>query len=208
MALVLTAEEQRLADWAKDALPGWYSAEGRTPEEIQVFAKMFHRLLLQCQFFFDMTFIGRATAGLHVDWLDGLARELGTRRVLGEGNDALRYRLRHIQPAITVGAIEDGANALLDALGIVDTVVIEELPREALFFHDNDISTPSNSASYGFWWTPATNALNQRLCRAHGGVVIIIIPFGLSATVRASVLNLVTKLRAGGITAVVETKGA
>ncbi len=208
MALVLTAEEQRLADWAKDALPGWYSGDARTPEEIQVFAKIFYRLLLQVQFWVDMTYVGRATEGSEVDWLDALARELGTKRVADETDTSLRYRLRNLQPAITVAAIEDGANQLLDSLGVGDTVEIEELPRDAAFCFDGDAGVPSGSAGYGFFFTPAVDALAQRMCRPKGGVVIVIIPFGLSATVRDAVLGLIVKLRAAGITAIVETKGA
>lgn len=207
MALVLTDEEQRLADWAKDALPGWYSGDARTPEEIQVFAKIFYRLLLQVQFWVDMTYVGRATDGAEVDWLDALARELGTKRGDGEVNTSLRYRLRNIQPALTVAAIEDGANQLLDSLGIAGTVEIEELPRDGLYLSDTP-GDPDDAASYGFYWTPAVDALSQRYSKPKGGSVIVIIPYGLSATVRASVLNLVTKLRAAGIAAIVETKGA
>ena len=208
MALVLTAEEQRLADWARDALPSWYSADGRTTEEIQVFAKMFYRLLLQIQFWVDMTYVGRAVDGLEVDWLDALARELGTKRVTDETDTSLRYRLRNIQPAITVAAIEDGANQLLESLGITDDVVLEELPALSAYCHTGDVGDPDESESYGFFFTPAVDALSQRMCRPKGGSIVVIIPFGLSATVRASVLSLINKLRAAGIAAFVETKGA
>lgn len=128
--MALTDDEQRLYNFARDALPSWIKD---TDEFLTAAAKLFGGSLALSQYLFDQALITHATGATSTtpDWLAQHARDRGTSRQLGEGDPALQQRLRTTPDALTRQALLDSADAILDAAGVAGEAALLELPRDA-----------------------------------------------------------------------------
>jgi hypothetical protein len=130
--MALTDDEQKLLDFAKQSLPKWMF-ENDLPEEIGgAYAKMLELARSHTEEVFEQTFIENAT-NLPPDYLNQHAKDRGTSRQDGETDEALRFRLQNNPDAVTVAAILEKANAVLDIFGITDPAYIVELRRDKGF---------------------------------------------------------------------------
>lgn len=126
--MALTADEQKLYNFAKDALPAWVP-DG--DEFLMGAAKMFGGVKALIDYLFGMTLIGTAVGPTATtpDWLGQHAIDRGTRRQLDEEDPALRERLRNIPDALTRLALLTSIDAIIAAEGIVGVGALVELPQ-------------------------------------------------------------------------------
>ncbi len=155
--MALTPSEQELFDFAKASLPGWVFQRIRNEEIMEAMAKVFGRVrenLAEAR-------LRKLILSAEDIWLELLAEDLGTVRQDGESNEALRARLRSIEEAVTRPAILAAAQLIVDAEGIIGTVVGLELKRDKAFFGTNVARTGTGGtfvdAGGGvFEFTPST----------------------------------------------------
>jgi hypothetical protein len=137
--MALDADEQALFDWAAAGMPEWYTDAEIANEFLELAAKTFgaSRAVVK-DWLTRQTRILEADGPTAVtpDWLGLLAKDLGTSRREGETTTALRRRLRIVEDALTRPALLAGVQALLDQAGVVGTVGMVELPRDAAYFGD------------------------------------------------------------------------
>lgn len=133
--MALTAEELKLYDFARKALPSWVRTED---EFLTAAAKMFGSVRAMGQYLFGQALIGTASGGTATtpDWLGQHARDRGTTRSAGESDPELRARLKEIPDALTRASLLAMADAILTAAGIADPAALLELPRDAARFGD------------------------------------------------------------------------
>jgi hypothetical protein len=138
--MALTAEEQELLDFALAALPPWFSDdEGRDFAIEAAHAKMMGAARAQTAYWFGQTLISTATGATATtpDWLEQHAKDRGTRRQDGESDAALRSRLRTFSDALTVEAVMDAAQQVIDAAGVIGDVHMLELRRDRAYLGKN-----------------------------------------------------------------------
>lgn len=130
--MALTAEEQRLFDFAKAALPPWIRDDD---EFLLGCAKMFGSVQATIDYWIGQTLITTALGptATSPDWLNQHARDRDTNRQPGETSEALRDRLRNVPDALIPSALIAAANAILVADGIAGTAAIVELPRSGAY---------------------------------------------------------------------------
>lgn len=138
--MALTAEEQKFFDWVVEALPYHYFAEERAEELLNAFAKMYGGVQSNTTELFSQTLIGQAT-NLPPDFLNLHAQDRGTNRQLNETDAALRARLQDIPDALTVSAVSDAIQAVLDAEGLTGDFGLLELRPNKAFFITNTADT-------------------------------------------------------------------
>lgn len=205
MTVALAALQQELHDFAADAHPQWFSGDEVTREMLIAHAVLLERARRALDHYFDMTFITRATAGgeSDPDWLDGLARELGSYRQEGEGDAALRDRLRSVPAAITRPQILAVVGDFLASRGVVGDVAMEEIPLEAGYC----LSTPAviaDAAGFAFCITPSTSAFMSRTASTTPFGFIIIVPAATSDAIITVLRALLVDVKAAGYAALVE----
>lgn len=197
MALVLTADEQRLLDWALEALPEWFAHPERPLEELKAAAKVMARVQRVAYHWFDQTYIGRATIAGPVSYLDALAQDLGTKQRAGEDLEAFRQRLRSVAPAVIPSAILEAAQAYVDARGIAGAVVMIDPLRDLRAFMQAAGSTTH------YMRTP-TDGGAWRMARERPGAYVLILPLGATEVDLAAVTALARAKTAGGFRVIVE----
>jgi len=123
--MALTAQEQKLLDFAKGTLPTWFTDSERELEFLAAAAKIMGQANTQIADWFGNTLIGTAVGptGPDPDWLNQHAIDRGTARQGSETDVALRARLRNIEDALTRPTILSAAQAILDAEGIPSPLV-------------------------------------------------------------------------------------
>lgn len=140
--MTLTADEQRLYEFAHNALPGWIKDED---EFLAAAAKLFGQVDDQVSYLFRQALITTAEGATSTtpDWLNQHARDRGSGRRAGEGDAALAERLRVIPDALTRQALIDAANDILSAAGVAGQAALLELPRDAAWL--GDYTAPSGT---------------------------------------------------------------
>lgn len=128
--MAFTTSEQALYDFAKGSLPGWIFQVERPEEILTAFVKIFDRVRAN---------LGESRARSLIlqsvgIWLDLHAADAGTQRQDGESDEALRARIRNVDEAVTRVSIVAAAQAIVDAEGVVGTVVGSEQKRDKAFF--------------------------------------------------------------------------
>lgn len=138
--MALTADEQRLVDWAKAQLPEWFSHGEREEEYLGALAKMHGQGLTLAQNWLGQTMILVAVGptGGDADWLDMHAGERDTRRASGEADPSLRIRIRSVADVVTRPVLLAEAQAIVDLLALPGTpaVFMAELTRDQAYFGD------------------------------------------------------------------------
>lgn len=187
----LSATEQLLFDTAKKALPRFlFESEGNAQEILAGFAKAIAPAWDQCGIYINGTKIQDTDS----TQLDSHAVDRGTRRRNGESDESLRLRLRTFDQRVTPNAIKSVINDVLATNAAVMPTGYPgfvELRPNKIFL---------NRAAY----------LNRgyRVSRApRDHTIIIILPYGTSATVASAVAEAVRLARAGGVLAYVEVRG-
>lgn len=147
--MALSADEQKLLDFALGALPPWFGdTESRDLAVEAGMAKMVGAAKAQATYWFDRALITGAdgpAAGLP-DWLQQHAIDRGTRRQEGEGDPELQSRLRTFPDALTRATLLAVTDAILDAAGIVAAPFMLELRRDRGYLVNNQ---PQIDASSG-----------------------------------------------------------
>lgn len=147
--MALSADEQKLLDFALGALPPWFGdTETRDLAVEGGMAKMMGAAKAQITYWFDRTLITGAdgpAAGLP-DWLQQHAIDRDTRRANGEGDPELQSRLRTFPDALTRATLLSVTDAILDAAGIVAAPFMLELRRDRGYLVTNQ---PQIDASAG-----------------------------------------------------------
>jgi len=161
---LLSAQEQALFDWAKDALPDWYADDARANEFLAAAAKVLSLSQDQLNdWLVRQTRILDADGptGTTPDWLNQHARDRGTSRRLDETSDSLRFRLRNIPDAVTRPALLAAITQVLADAGVVGAPGLVELPRDGAWIGPDTPATGAQGtfASLGggdFSFTPDT----------------------------------------------------
>lgn len=130
--MALDPTEQELFDFAWQAMPRWYRARERAREEISMFAKMWGAIKKVGAFWHTQGFISNANlaSGTEPNWLELHAQDRGTHIADGETATIARKRLVQVPDAVTPVAILSGAQAIVDAAGVLGTVTMAEMPRD------------------------------------------------------------------------------
>lgn len=133
----LSPDEQELFDLGQSVLPDEWLGE-RQLEDLRLAAKMAGSVkgLLD-------DWLGRQALASQADgktsttpdWLGLHAHDHGTDRKENESTISLRDRTRNVESAITRLALLQAAQAILSADGVVGTVNIVELPRDAAYVY-------------------------------------------------------------------------
>ena len=154
---------QDYIDHVLNALPRWFSRPERTFENIKAFAEMFQDVEDQIVFWRSQANILDAVGAVtgEPDWLQQHAVDRGTRRQEGETDAALRDRLRSFPDALHRNALLTAAQSIVDATGVVGTVVMLELRRDRGHFgkYSSDTGTGGTFAALTgteFSFTPDT----------------------------------------------------
>lgn len=127
---------QDYIDHALGALPTWFSNNERALEMVSAFAEIFQDAEDQADFWQSQAFITTAVGGTATepDWLNQHAIDRNTGRRIDETDPALRDRLRTFPDALTFGVLLSTAQSVVDAEGIVGTVVMLSLRPNRAFF--------------------------------------------------------------------------
>ena len=133
--MALTSSEQELFDFALAGLPAWFQDDERAMEDLAAMAVQVGAARTQQADWFPNTLIGDAVGavGDDPDWLNEHARDRGTSRQESETDPALRERIRNVGDVVTVPALLDAAQAIVDADSVVGTVYMVELRRDKAF---------------------------------------------------------------------------
>lgn len=135
--MAFSAEEQKIFDFAKSALPKWYFQDSaRAEEEFGAFVKSFDGSRAQIKAYFDQSLIAGAD-GTGADYLNQHAKDRGTSRRDSETDPGLRLRLKNIEDALTRPLLIQQAQVIIDDVPIVGTVAMVELRRDKAFFGDS-----------------------------------------------------------------------
>jgi hypothetical protein len=136
---MLTAEAQKLLDFAIGSLPPWFASEGRDMAVEHGIAAMMGMAREQVVYWFRQTLITTSEGpGVGTpDWTQQHAIDRGTRRSEGESTDALKIRIRRFEDAVTRPALLTIAQAILDDAGVAGSVVMLELRQNRAFTHKN-----------------------------------------------------------------------
>jgi hypothetical protein len=129
-----TTDEQELYDFGAGSVPRFLFAQVRAEEVMGAFVKMFDGARQEIEDIFDQTYILNATGTGH-KFLDLHARERIGTRAEGESDAALRERIRSVQDQVTRPALTQAAQQIIDAEGILGTVVMVELRWWRAFFN-------------------------------------------------------------------------
>ncbi len=122
-----SADEQKLYDWLRSALPRYLFQDDAAAEEIWgAIVKGLQPVREQVDGWLAETFI-LTSDGM---WLNQHARDRGTFRQEDETDVVLRDRLRTIEDAVTPTEILAAINALLDAAGVAGDAFMVELRRD------------------------------------------------------------------------------
>lgn len=119
---VLSTEEQELFDAAKAAVPKFlFAKDGIQAEIFAAAAKAFGLARTQVASWLAQSVISQSTSF----WLDQHAIDRATRRRSSETDAVLRDRIRRIDDAVTLPALEAKVDAILDAAGNHPGTLIE-----------------------------------------------------------------------------------
>jgi hypothetical protein len=130
--MAFSAEEQELYDWLKSSLPSWLFQDDDAAEEVWgAIVKGVQPVRAQVDSWRDALEILLAEGV----WLNQHARDRGTFRQASETDVALRSRLRTVEDAVTLPALEAAINAVLDATGVTADCAIVELRKDRAFFN-------------------------------------------------------------------------
>lgn len=128
-----TEEQKKFIAWAKATLPKYFSNSDRAAEMITAMSAMFEAARLNGELLFTQTLISSATS-FPPDFLNLHALDRGTSRQFNEGDISLRDRLINIPDALTLNALIDAVQSVLDQQEIVGTAAILELRYNKGFF--------------------------------------------------------------------------
>ncbi len=136
--MALTAEGQKLLDFALAALPTWFKDSARSFEFTGAAAKINENTHALITYWFEQALITQADGPTAVDpdWLNQHAKDRGTSRQLGETDAALAERLKNTPDALTRPTILSAAQSIIDAEAIIGSVVMVELRRDRAHFGD------------------------------------------------------------------------
>ena len=186
---MLTPREQELYDLALASLPAWYSSETNPQVTVGAFAKIFGLVWDQIDAWVDIIYLKQAF-GI---WLDAHARDRGTRRQTGEGDDALLARLSVPPDALTKPALLAIAQAIVVGAGISGDVIMTESRVSPLIGGYWD---PGAGAQRSFW------GQGWRYQKLHD--IAVILPIGTDDGTLAAVTEAMRLWAAGGVEVVVE----
>lgn len=128
---VLSAEEQELFDVAKASIPKFFFASDAAQQEVfAAAAKAFNLSRDQIKSWASFTLIGQAVGF----WLDQHAIDRNMRRRSGESDAALAARVRRIDDAVTLPALQARISAILAADSVSGLGAIVELRRSCARF--------------------------------------------------------------------------
>lgn len=132
----LTANQQKLLDFAKSAVPRFLFEGDGAAELTETAAVTLDFVYQWLGDTFAQTYLAESTNG-PPDFLNQHAKDRGTFRRDGETDAALRKRLRFIPDSLTLAALEDAINDVLVDAAIVGTVGLVELRFDRAFFVGN-----------------------------------------------------------------------
>lgn len=149
--MALSASEQELLEWALASLPPWFTSDERSIEYLGGVAKMLGSVKDQVDYWFGQALITNAVGSTATtpDWLNLHAADRGTARTPGESDATLRDRLRNYPDAVTVPALEDIANAILNDGGYPQTAAIVELRAHKAFMGDRTVDSGTGGTISG-----------------------------------------------------------
>lgn len=196
----MTDEEQEIFDVGKASIPKFFFQKDDAPSEpLAAAAKAFALAKAQIADWWSQSFIKTATGF----WLDQHARDRGTRRQANESDATLRARLRQIEDAVTLPAIQSAVAAVLTAAGVAGSATFIENHRSHAFMRNTGSPIPYHSfigrgERYG--GGAAYPGSGSRL-------VVIILPYGTPASVRDAIRDACIRKKGAGYCVTTETPG-
>lgn len=189
----LTTQQQDLFTVAKEALPPIIFQDGMQQELISAYAVVFSSSEDQAKTWLAQTFILTAS-GI---WLDQHARDRNTLRQSGESDAALASRLRTFADAVNVSSITARVNAIQTADGFGNCTLVELRQNTARVQGASGIDRGFINRGWRVG-AAGTGPANN--------VIIVILPYATSTATSAAVAEAVRLVKAGGITAIIETR--
>jgi hypothetical protein len=192
-----TTNEQALYDHLKATLPRWLFQRSNAPEEIWGgYVKLFDAVRTQIDTWASYARI-LVAAGM---WLDAHAHDRGTFRQASESDDALRERLRTHEDMVTLPAIQSKVEAMMTELEpALDPPVFIELARERSWLM-------TEQGTYGGTTSKPYLSRGYRVAATRPKKIIVILPYGTSASTRAAVDEYLRLHRAAGYTHTLEVR--
>lgn len=193
----LTPEEQELFDATKAALPRFLFQKDDAPQEsFGAGAKVFKLAKDTIAGWLSQSFILTATGF----WLDQHAIDRGSRRQSGESDVALRARLRQVEDAVTLPALQSAVDAVLAAAGVAGTATIIENHSAHAFFK-------TGSPAKSFWGRGERWGGGPQYPGSGSRLIVIILPFGTPDAVASSIRAVTTRKKGAGYAPWVEVAG-
>lgn len=187
-----STSEQGLYDHARATVPRFLFSGHGAEELWGAFVKMFDACLTEVTANLDLTFIREATG----EWLDQHAKDRGTGRIAGESDDVLRERIITTEDAIIRSALLARIVTILETAGAVaPDVGMVELRRDGAFAQD---------ATSGAGQAYADNGYRAGSGRPY--TIVVILPYGTSASTALAVDEYLRGHKAAGYRHVVETR--
>ena len=194
--MALTARQQALYNVARKALPRWFTEEaGDNEEMLRGYAVLFDVAYGQVEDWLTATFI-QTSSGI---WLQQLAKDYGTEPQSAESEAQLRERLRNPPVELTPAAIRSFVSDMLTAAGVTIPAGypgLVELRRDRAHF--GVFTSTGRSRAYF--------SRGYRMSREHPQSFIVILPYGTTAGLAASIFEALRSRRVAGYNAIVERR--
>ena len=172
MGITLTSDQTALAASASSyeadimqaglmAIPRVFRDSARMQEDLHMLARQFGAVRAVGVNMLARAWVGTASVDASgPDWLDFLANDYGTSRASGETDSALRIRMRTVPRGVVRSELLELAQDIVDAAGVVGTVAMVEMPRDAAYFGSWTPDTGTGGTflaeSGGIRFTPTT----------------------------------------------------
>jgi hypothetical protein len=197
---VLSPDEKEIFEVGKTSIPKFFFQKDEAPSEpLAAAAKAYALAKAQITDWWSQSFIKTATGF----WLDQHARDRGTRRQANESDATLRARLRQIEDAVTLPALQAAVAAVLTAAGVVGSATFVENHLSHAFGH----STGSPSAYRSFYGRGERYGGGAAYPGSGTRLVIIILPFGTPTSVRDAIRDACLRKKGAGYCVTTETPG-
>lgn len=198
--MAFTAQEEELYQWLKTALPSWlFGNDDAVEEHWSAIIEAFGDVRIQMEDWLSKTYVLIATGV----WLDQHAKDRGLFRQENESDDSLRERIRNVEAKITREALATVADNILTANSMTTGATIVNLRSERAWFVFD--TTTGRQLSY---LSTVNSGFTDRMSKSgKPSGFVIMLPYGTSAAVAASIQEAVRQRKAAGFWFAVEVRG-
>jgi hypothetical protein len=198
--MAFTAQEEELYLWLKTALPSWLFGNASAVEEHWgAMIEQYGSVRVYVEEIIANTFVMVAIG----PWLDQHAKDRGIFRQENESDDSLRERIRNVETKLTREALAERADGILTANSMTTGATIVNLRSERAWFVFD--TTTGRQLSY---LSTVNSGFTDRMSKSgKPSGFVIMLPYGTSAAVAASIQEAVRQNKAAGFWFAVEVRG-